>query len=469
MKINIPEKHFGKIAAGIAFLGAYGFFQIAYPYHLMRREQLNLFLYDWQYITDTYKGIGWLSRFAGDFVDQFLYFPVLGPVLVALILTAIGTVAYRICRHFLGKWPSLCIAAVIFGWSFMRETDNLYITQYSLAILGYLSLILLSLQFKKNWAKATAFLALAIVGTLSIGNPYDKYYGKLWGKPTMLNEKLIALDVNAARGNWDKVLKLSKDDLYTNEASYMYNLAIANKGKFGDELFNHSQNYTNGLILWINDNVSQLTFGMAGEAWFQLGDMTLAEQSAIIALQHSPKHTGARFLTRLAEIGLVSGEEGSAVKFLNTLSHTLKYRKWALSMMPGNMNPETQKWLQEARSKLSKEDIVYSGEDDCRTVLEGLVKANPDNLMARQYLYAYDLLNARIDLFIENYAEHRIEGAIFEQAALIWLIANNEATEEAAMKLGISNRTLQKLNSFYRYPESNSNTYWYYYSDVTAQ
>ena len=37
----------------LSFLAAFAFFQFAYPYHLVRREQMTLFLYDWDYIAQT--------------------------------------------------------------------------------------------------------------------------------------------------------------------------------------------------------------------------------------------------------------------------------------------------------------------------------------------------------------------------------------------------------------------------------
>ena len=55
-------KHPGYVATALAFLAAYGFFQFAYPYHLVRREQMTLFVYDWDYLTQTYRGAGWLAR-----------------------------------------------------------------------------------------------------------------------------------------------------------------------------------------------------------------------------------------------------------------------------------------------------------------------------------------------------------------------------------------------------------------------
>ena len=48
----------GLIVTALAFLGSWGFFLFAYPYHLMRREQQNLFLFDGDYIRQTYRGAG---------------------------------------------------------------------------------------------------------------------------------------------------------------------------------------------------------------------------------------------------------------------------------------------------------------------------------------------------------------------------------------------------------------------------
>jgi len=459
----------GPVIAGTVFLALFGFFQFAYPAHLMRREQLNLFMYDWDYIRDTYNGVGWFSRMAGDFVDQFLYFPVLGPVLIALIITLIGVVTYKICRHCLGKWGSLGIAAIVLGWSFMRETENQYITQYSLAVLGYLALVLAALQFKKNWAKVLAAVVLLTVGVLTIGSPYDKQFGKLWGSPTLSNEQLIAMDVAAARGDWDKVLKLSEKDLYTNEASYFYNIAIARKGRLGNDFFNHSQNYLNGLFLWVGSNVSRFTDSVAGEVWYQLGDMTLAEQSTIVALQQSPKHTGARYLVRLAQITLVNGEYAAAQKYLNMLSKTLNYKNWAKKMTPVAEGSVTPEWLVAARAKLPEDDMVYASNEAFRDVLKGLLKANPDNVMARQYLLMYDLLLTQLDDFMEDYSGNMIKGAHYEQAILIWLNLQNRMSEADAQMYGVSRETMQKLEMFYQYPDRYKNTYWHYYMDLTTR
>ena len=164
------------MAAGLAFLGSFCFFQAAYPYHLIRREQLNLFLYDGDYLAETYRGTGWLARFAADFLEQFFHLPVAGPLIVALLLTAVGWAAYKICRHFMGLWPSLAVGTLFFAGSFLRETGNLYQTRYTLVVLGFLLLILLAIQFRKTWLRAVAAAAFLAAGAWALGSPYHPDY-----------------------------------------------------------------------------------------------------------------------------------------------------------------------------------------------------------------------------------------------------------------------------------------------------
>ena len=174
------KSHVGHLAAALAFVGSFCFFQFAYPYHLARREQLNLFVFDGDYIAQTYRGIASPVRFVADFLEQFFHLPVVAPLIVALLLVGIGYVAYRICRLFMGRWPSLIVGALFFAWSFMREMGNLYQTRYTLVTLGYLSLVLLALQFRKAWLRPVAAVVFLAAGVWLLGSPYHKDYGRWW-------------------------------------------------------------------------------------------------------------------------------------------------------------------------------------------------------------------------------------------------------------------------------------------------
>ena len=458
--INRPDT--GPLAAAIAFLTAFGFFLIAYPYHLIRREQQTLFLFDWDYIRQTYVGGGWLARFIGDFLEQFFHLPVAGPLVVALLLTAIGAVTYRICRHFLGKWPSLGIAAALFIWSFMRETGNLYITRYTIVALGYLSLVLAALQFKKLWMKGLALVALLLFGAWALGSPVHHHYGKLWSVPKIQYDRIIGLDDETAREHWDKVLKLSEKDLYMEEASYCYNLAHAVKGDLGDALFNHSQNHHNSLLFPVSGDQTVFTNCLAGEAWFQLGDMTVAEQSAITTLQGSPKHTGVRFLVRLARVNMISGEEAAAQKYLDLLARTLFYGKWARSMMPENRDAAAKAQIAEARARLTGKDFVHNSNAP-RSVLLGLLEADPGNRVARNYLLCFDLLRYDLDQFMGDYVPDMIPAHIYQEAVLIWLSLNGRLSEDQVARYGVPVSTVDRLNRFGQRPDAYKDSYWYYY------
>ena len=452
----------GLVAAALAFLGSWSFFLFAYPYHLMRREQQNLFLFDGAYIRETYRGVGFLGRFVSDFLEQFFLAAVPASLIVALLLTGIGVVVFRICRHFLGKWPSLGVAALFFAWSFLRETGNLYLTRYTVATLALLSLVLLALQFKNAWLKPVAAALLVGLGIWAFGSPVHKIYGKAWSVPNLPYERVVGLDTETYREHWDKVLQLSKVDLYTEEASYCYNLALAMKGRLGDDLFDHSQNHHFSLLFPASSEQTVMTNAMAGEAWFQLGDMTVAEQSAITSLQASPKHTGARYLERLARVNLISGEDGAAMKYLTILGKTLFYGRWARSMMPGLQDETVRAQLSDAHARLARKDMVHQLERP-RELLLGLLEADPANAAARNYLLCYDLLTYDLDAFMQDFTPDMIGARLYQEAVLLWLTLQGRLTPDEISRYGMDLSVSDRMNRFGLNPSAFKNTYWYYY------
>lgn len=466
--MKLTRNHFPQIAASLSFLAAYVFFQVFEPYHLMRREQMSFFSFDWNYICQTYRGSGWLARFSSDFLEQFFCLPAAGPLVVALLLAAIGIVSYRICRRFAGMLPSLAIAFLLYLWSFAREADNVYITRYTLVVLCYLLLISAALRFRKTWMKAVACICFLSLGVWCLGSPYHYYFGKAFGKPGFKFEKVIGLDVEASREHWDKVIKLAEKDLYMTEASYCYNLAQAKNDNLSKSLLDFPQNYAYGLLNWSTSSRSPFNSGVVGEAWYHLGDMALAEQSAMVTLIAAPNHIGTRPIMRLARINMILGEEGAAQKYLELLSGTLFYGKWARQVLAGTPDEDTRRWLEEARSKLAYSDFSYAS-NDFRPVLKGLVEANPENGMAREYLLCYDLLRLDLDHFIEDYSPDMTPVPLYQEAVLTWLGATGRLSEETAAEFGIGEDVAARMQRFFRSPERYTNTYWYYYQKMMNQ
>lgn len=452
----------GTYLSSLAFCCAFCFFQFAYPYHLIRREQMNLFLYDFDYIRQTYAGMGWLARLVSDFLEQFFHLTIAGPTVISFLLTAIGVVSYQICRKIAGRWPSTAVASVIFLWSFFRETGNLYVTRYTVVVLGYLSLLVLSLRFEEVWKRAVSMVLLFCFGIWALGSPLHKNYGKFWSTPKFEYERLIGLDAEVARENWDRVLKLSEKDLQMVEASYCYNLALAMKGELGDHLLDHSQGGPYDLLLRVWGEQSVFRNCLAGEAWFHLGALTIAEQSAITSLQASPNHTGARYIRRLAMVNLISGENAVARKYLNLLSKTLFYGRWARSMIPGSQSEAVRTELQKARSRSSVKDFVHLSNVP-RSILLGLLEADSTNRPAREYLLCYDLMRYDLEQFMEDYTPDMIDARHYHEAALIWLDQKNILSEQTAAEYGADEAMLKRMASFFRMPKTYQNTYWYYF------
>jgi len=465
----------GLMTAGTAFLASLAFFLLVYPYHLIRREQMNLFVFNWDYIFQRFRGIGWLARLAGSFFEQFFCFKAIGALTIALLLTATGIVVYRILRRFLGRRISLVIAALIFLWSFLRECGNLYLTRYTIATLGLLSLILLILQsvfpagrHKTSLSAASTGITILCIGLWALGAPCDKVYGKLWGWPEMESEKLFALDTEVVRENWDRVLKLTEKDVHTVESSLCYNLALAMKGQLGKRLFDKFQDGPERFLLSVSGDYNIFANGLAGEQWYQLGNMTVAEQSAITVLQASPEHTGARFIERLARINIITGQMATAQKYLSILSKTSVYRKWACRMLDGNLTEEDKTWIEKGRNHLAVSDFIYTS-NIIRATLQNLLEANPDNTPAREYLLCYDLLRYDLEQFMEDYETRRLGAGIYKEAVVLWLGQDGFIPQKALDEYGLDNKLKQRMDNFSRHPNKYTNTYWYYYLNAMSK
>ena len=238
---------------------------------------------------------------------------------------------------------------------------------------------------------------------------------------------------------------------------------MAMTGQLGNNLFNHSQVGDPYYFLPFVSGEQNIYYNcLVGELWYRLGDMTIAEQSAITCLQASPEHTGARFIERLARINIITGQKAAAQKYLNLLSKTLFYRKWAERMLDGEMTVEDKAWIDRARMSMPVKDMIHLANDQ-RIVLHGLLEANPDNIPAREFLLCHDLLRYDLEQFFEDYETRRVDARIYKEALVIWFGQNNVTSQNVIDEYGIDDSYRKRNEMFFRYPENYRNTYWYYY------
>ena len=130
--------------------------------------------------------------------------------------------------------------------------------------------------------------------------------------------------------------------------------------------------------------------------------------------------------------------------------------------MPGCQDGQTRAALEQARANLIRRDIVHHSQEP-RAILLELLRANPSNRLARNYLLCYDLLRYDLDSFMADYASGPVQGRLYREAILIWLSRNGRLNPAEVARYGIDTAEVDRMGRFGQHPSRYKNTYWYYY------
>ena len=294
-----------------------------------------------------------------------------------------------------------------------------------------------------------------------------------WGRPDTLSEQMMGLAVEASLENWDKVSALASKDRRSLVGTYYYNLANAHRGQLADRLMDYYQPFERGLFLPVGEKSTPFQIGCAGDVWFALGDMSMAERDAMLGMLFSPSHTGSRYLRRLAETNLVTGDFEAASKYLRMLLNSRKDREWARERLPGAWSPEYAARIDRKRALLPRIDVIH-GMDQTQLILRVLLNSHPDNRMALDYLLCYDLLTKDLDAFVSDFAPSLTQSRLYEEAMLIFLAAKGGMVPENYEHYHISEETFDRFNRFVtiykrdggsgeNLTEEFGRSYWYYF------
>lgn len=295
------------------------------------------------------------------------------------------------------------------------------------------------------------------------------YYGE--EKPGI--EYVLGLITEAIDGNWEKVEEMTRGSRQLDFAAYYHNLAMAMKGCLADSLMYYYQPFERGLFMPIGDESTQLKIAARSESWYRLGEMTMAEHASMLAQAFSLNHYGVPYLKRLAEVNLVNGQEEAAMKYLRLLSKEPGCEKWVADRIPGQQSKKVREHLKHMRSLVPTYDVVHS-QSQYRVILKNLLRSNPENQLARQYLLCYDLLVKDVDSFMQDYDPSIDRSRLYDEAVLLYFAQRSEITQQNLARFRISNEVLQ---DFYSYNQLSvlskgamapvqkkyGNTYWFFY------
>ena len=336
-------------------------------------------------------------------------------------------------------------------------------------------LILFFVSFKKLRELHFTFLSfsLTVLFILIIG------ISSIISKTNFQREKTLSLATEAYFNNWDKVLKLSKKAKLENQiAAYYTNLALSKQMQSGERMMEFYQPFVSGLFLPVNTESNWFYIFFSNDVYFHIGDMNMAQHSAILGMTFSPHQRSARLMQRLIEINIVTGDIPAAMKFIRILEASLFHSKNAakLKEMAFSIEPEKYPLLQK-RNLIHTSDTLRGSSNNLLS-LELLVQNNPDNQAALDYLLSFHLLTKNIPEFFKIYNTYFKEKTnhvpkVYAEALLIYFAAFN-IKPEIIMEYNIDRKLLASFNEYTKlYESTNGNlgllrrkfpdTYWLFF------
>lgn len=461
--------------------GVVSFFFRILPYHLFHREQTQLFLLATEPLAGYLRHPAALARLSGDFLTQFFYYEGGGPTIMAVVLLLWGVVVFRLLAPYMGRWAWIPTVLAV-AWEAGRQCGLSYPLSGTIALTGIGGILLLCRScMRRSWKSGLPVSILAVLSGYWLFGCGD-WSSRWYNMPDLGREYLLALDSEMYFGRSEKVRKLLAEGEYRSPfTAYYYNLLNAQQNRLPDWLMDGYQPASQGLFLPVAPHSTYLTIYAANEVWFALGDMTMAEHAAILGMIFSPHHTGARAVKRLAEINLVNGDEAAAMKYLRLLQKTMCYRDWAERRIPGKQTAEVCQWLERKRLLLPATDTLRSSAN-IPLSLRHLLRNNPDNVLACDYLLCFDLLNKDIGAFARDYQEfaaHRIPSRLYAEGLLVYLAGNKSPLDEVR-KWNIPPQVLDEFGDYTRLYEANGGngaslqakygkTYWFYFHYATMK
>lgn len=488
------------IAYAVLSCCIFAFFMFGYCYHLFHREQVSLFLLNAEFIRHYFSGQACLANLIGDFLTQFYYYIAAGPVIIASVLWLLAIVVRKVALH-VGLLPKVAavLGAIAMLWEMMRELYFIYPLSSSIALLISFGLVLLYPTHQKTIVRIVCAIAIVMLSMLVAGNaawltlfsiviseiycrnvivlivslvlclflPRETSKYTQWiSLPNFYLERQFAADVNYS---WHTYKSVAKPDLLPVEQYYNILSNITNL----DAIVKPSV-LRQTSMLPIDQTSNYFYITAAGELWFEMGDMTMAEHATMLGMIFSPYHHGTRYLRRLAEINIIVGDENAAEKYLRMLSQTIVHKKWAQKRLKNNRTDDYKAYLTHMQTLMPTADSIRYTTDYKRS-MRNMLNTNRNNVLARNYLFLTELKNKDVVSFatdIEQYLPPMQLDATLAEAYIVAMAAVDSVEREKFSVRRVSPEIMQRFaefNKLYLQYDSvtlckkYSDSYWFYY------
>lgn len=288
------------------------------------------------------------------------------------------------------------------------------------------------------------------------------------------------IDFLVERQEWEKVLEF-KDKLGLDDriAIFQMNRALSETGRMSEDLFSVPQDWGEyGLMM--TKEISQITLPYESDLCFDLGYMKAAKYWMLEYQSYTPYTPGS--LKRLALSSLFLGEYRTASKYLLILSKSIVYKKYALGLLK-----DLKKDPDFTRQKLSPENLAIIREENVMNLkspdldLIDVLKNNPSNKMAFEYLMSYYILRGELENFyhylplVKSSGYYKKMPKTYEEVLLVYYQNSNSPAD--TWEYSVTKETRDRFEAFKNTIRSNRDskvnmkdilrpgfhdTFWYY-------
>jgi hypothetical protein len=292
-------------------------------------------------------------------------------------------------------------------------------------------------------------------------------------------EQIMTYDYLVKNERWKDVIKYAEKKPPKNYLSLsMLNLSLAKTGELGNSMFKYNQHGVNGLFLAFNREY--VTALMGSEILYHLSLTNASQEYAFESMQTVPDMgQSVRVIKRLAETNLINGQYKVSEKYLGLLENTLFYRKWAKNTMTYLGNEEKinshPDWGE--KRKFSVRGDYFFHIKNIEAVLNRMVKENPGNRVAFEYLMAFYMINKDLRNFVNlipvmEKMQYKTVPVSYQEAIMYIVGLNSEDPVNDAPSY-ISRETKTRMMAYAdiytsrpdaetRLSEKYAATYWYY-------
>ena len=283
-----------------------------------------------------------------------------------------------------------------------------------------------------------------------------------------------AADTLARNKDWEKIkeLYLKNQGSASQALANIVNLALAETGDLGEDLFKYPQFSGDGIRP--SKRLDVATTAVGSDLYWSMGMAGLSQNMAFEEDMHAYGIHNPRAIQRLVQTNLVYGAYDVAGKYLNLLGKCPSYRSWAKRQsrfLYDDQAVEADEELSGVRRCLpdttSLGEMFGLGMD-----LKDVVLKNPERMQAIQYLEAVLLLDkdmdsmlAMLDLFYGTKALPSLPTPLQEAVVLV---ANSNGMSELTGRYGVDYSVKKRFYAFTKALKTGdglqdfADTFWYY-------